>query len=218
MQSPYKFNIWLPLLCWLLCMALPGIAQEWELTKQQDGVSVFSRPLPNNLLQIKALTTVTASHETFIRLLEDVGHCTKWIANCKKIEIIATPDQATRVVHTFFSAPWPIRDRDVVTRSVTTKNQKTLEIRIEDAGQTYPLTPKHVRMTDVNGQWRLVEIPDGTMTVSYMGTGSPAGEIPDWLAKGVLLDSIFETFYKLKTVITDPQYTLAPAVTDTRLP
>ncbi|MFQ3197528.1 MAG: hypothetical protein ACI8R9_002156 [Paraglaciecola sp.] len=213
MQSPYKFNIRLPLLCWLLCIALPGIAQEWERAKQQDGVSVFSRPLPNNLLQIKALTTVTANHEAFIRLLGDIEHCTKWIANCKKIEIIATPDQATRLVHTFLSAPWPIRDRDVVTRSVTTKNQDTLEILIEDAGQTYPLAPGHVRMTDVHGQWRLVEIPDGTMTVSYVGSASPAGEIPDWLAKGALIDSIFETFNQLKAVINDPPYTVAPAVT-----
>lgn len=189
----------------MLCLALPGIAQEWELDKQRDGVSVFSRPLANNLLQIKALTTVTANHEAFIHLLEDVDHCTKWIANCKKIEIIAAPDEATRVVHTFFSAPWPIRDRDMVTRSVTTKHQDTVEILIEDAGQTFPLTPKHVRMTDVSGQWTLVEIPDGTMTVSYVGSGSPAGKIPHWLAKGALLDSIFETFNKLKTVLSDPQ-------------
>jgi hypothetical protein len=194
-------------------MACPSIAQEWQLAKQQDSVSVFSRSLSNNLLQIKALTTVTANHESFIRLLEDVGHCTKWITNCKKIDIISAPDEATRVVHTFFSAPWPILDRDLVTRSVTTKDHDTLEILIEDVGQAYPLTPKHVRMTDVHGQWRLVEIADGTMTVSYTGTGSPAGKIPEWLAKGALLDSIFETFKELKTVINDPQYTLDPTVT-----
>lgn len=189
-------------------MALPGAAQEWKLEKQRDGVSVFSRPLSNHLLQIKALTTVQGSHERFIRLLEDVGHCAKWIANCKKVEVVAAPDQATRVVHTFFSAPWPIRDRDMVTRSITTKHQDILEIRVQDAGQTFPLTPKHVRMTDVSGQWRLVEIPDGTMTVSYIGSGSPAGKIPDWLAKGALLDSTFETFSKLKTVISDPKYSI----------
>lgn len=194
-------------------MALPGIAQEWELDKQRDGVSVFSRHLTNNLLQIKALTTVKAGHEAFIRLLDDTEHCAKWIANCKKIEVVAAPDQANRLVHTFFSAPWPIHDRDMVTRYIITQHQSFLEIQVRDAGQTFPIEPDHVRMTDVSGQWRLEEMPDDTMTVSYIGSGSPGGKIPDWLAKGALLDSIFETFKKLKTVIRDPQYTLDPTVT-----
>jgi hypothetical protein len=194
----------------MLCIALSSTAQEWKLEKQRNGVSVFSRPMPNQLVQIKAMTTVVGNHERFMRLLEDTEHCAKWIANCKKIEVVSAPDQANRVVHTFFSAPWPIHDRDMVTRSVTTKHQEILEIQIEDAGQTFPKSANYVRMTDVSGQWRLKELPDDTMTVSYIGSGSPGGKIPDWLAKGALLDSTFETFSQLKTVIGDPQYSAEP--------
>lgn len=212
MQSPIKFNIRLVLLCCLLLNCLSGYAQEWKLEKHRDGVAVYSRFVANNLLQIKALTTVMGNHDAFLNLLEDVEHCTAWIANCQKIQVIAEPDQYTRVVHSYFNAPWPIKDRDMVTRSTMVKQDDNLTLLIEDVGQQFPTQPKYVRMTHVSGKWQLVELADGNMSVSYIGSGNPAGNIPKWLARKALLDSTFETFSQLKAVISQVKY--ARTITD----
>lgn len=206
MQSPLNFNIRPSLLCWLLLFALASEAQEWTLAKHENGVEVYSRTLANNLLQIKALTTVKGNHQAFLSLVGDVEHCNTWIANCTKIEIIEASKQNTSVVHSFFNAPWPIKDRDMVTRNTHVKQDQRLNIFIEDVGQQYPTQPKYVRMTDVSGKWQLVEMADGSMSVSYVGSGNPSGNLPDWLARRVLLDSTFKTFSQLKSVINQAKY------------
>jgi hypothetical protein len=186
-------------------------SSEWTLQKTNDQVSIYTRYKTENqrsdkYLQIRAVTTVTAKPTALIALLNDIDQAPKWIANCISVKIIASPSPTSFVVHSRFSAPWPLKNRDMITYSISEIENGNLVIIISDVGEQYPENTDTVRMTQVNGEWRVQQVTPQTVEISYQGSGDPAGNIPTWLANKVLVDSTYQTFINMSKVIEEDKY------------
>ena len=179
--------------------------EEWQLEKSQHNVQIFSRApspeSPSSIKHIRARTEINAPPQAFIALLNDTASAAEWIHNCVKVEIIAGHQSSTKIVHSLFSPPWPLRKRDMVTQSTTQSGDGIVTIEIIDVGHAYPHNANTVRMRDIQGQWRLTAIDPQRTEVVYEGKGDPAGNIPGWLANQVIIDSTFVTFTAMVKII-----------------
>ncbi|WP_340677382.1 SRPBCC family protein [Paraglaciecola sp.] len=187
------------------------LAQEWQLEKYQDHTQVFSRENTNiqestNYKEILAITLVNASPLALLNLLNDIKRAPQWIDNCIEVNILSNKNEDTKIVKSTFSAPWPLLNRDMVTKSTIEFADKLIVINITDAGNLFPQQQKTVRMTDVQGSWTVKSINRNSIEIRYQGSGNPAGNIPVWLANKVLIDSTFKTFINLSKIITDDRY------------
>ncbi|WP_318965715.1 START domain-containing protein [Arsukibacterium sp.] len=199
-------------------LSVATVAQDhdWQLYKAESGVRVEYRRKTANLLEIKAQTEVNADTGAFIHLLEDTGNIDKWVPNADKAELLSHPDPATYIVHTFFKAPWPVSDRDMVTRSVWTTDEKSGELilDVQDLGDKYPDVAGYIRMQRVQARWTLTPQADGKLLIRYQGQADPAGSLPNFIADKVALKSLFKTFKALPRVLQNYQQS-HPAVADT---
>lgn len=192
----------------LLLTTTDGSAQqdEWRLYKADDVTTVEYRQSDAQLLQIRAVTETDSMLSAFLHLLEDTASITNWVANSQKAELLAKPYGNTHVVHTYFSAPWPVSKRDMVTQSVWQQDAASgvLTLLISDIGEHFPPVQGYVRMQHVQGQWTLTPLGNGRIKIAYQGQADPAGKLPHFIADKVALKATLSTFRQLSQLL--PQY------------
>lgn len=194
----------------VLCLVtLPCSADlaDWQSYKRSESTQVEYRKSQDGLLQIRAKTTVKSGIGAMLHLLEDTANITTWVANSRKAELLSHPNAQTHLVHTYFSAIWPVSKRDMVTKSVWRQDPHSLILRmiVTDVGQNYPLVKGYVRMQQVEGEWTLTPSADGMLTIQYQGQADPGGKLPHFIADKVALKSTWQTFLALEDVILQYQ-------------
>lgn len=195
------------LFCVLLFSAVVAAQPDnWRLHKTDGATKVEYRHNKAKLLEVRAQTEVRASAAAFLRLLEDTANITAWAANTEKAELLAQPDANTHLVHTYFSAIWPVSKRDMVTQSVWSQDgDGVLTLLITDMGETIPPVKGYVRMQQVTGVWTLTPLANGKMHLQYQGQADPAGKLPRFIGDKVALKSLLSTFTQLRQVLPDYQ-------------
>ncbi|MBU2115231.1 MAG: hypothetical protein KKE94_15815 [Gammaproteobacteria bacterium] len=193
------------LLSWLLCfsVAVAADAAEWQQYKTVGATSVEYRHNTDKLLEVRAQTEVNSTAAAFLHLLEDTANITKWAANTEKAQLLGQPDANTHLVHTYFSAMWPVSKRDMVTQSVWQQDPLSgvLTMVVSDMGQHFPAVQGYVRMQQVQARWTLTPLPDGRMKIEYQGQADAAGKLPHFIGDKVALKSLLKTFLQLQQVL-----------------
>lgn len=184
----------------------------WVKAKQSDGVTVSTRQLPDKPVEVCAYTAVRTGLGAFILLLRDTDQAPQWIANANTVTVLARPDATTDLVHSVFDAPWPIQDRDLVTRSRYHQDPTSLilTLDVEDASEYLATLPATVRMRSVKGRWQLTPLNEGWVAILYQGQADPGGNIPQWLSQKLVVSSTFETFVNLSKILLSPAYQNKP--------
>lgn len=211
MQRTMTFVSKIVILTTYFTLLSQAICQEWQLEKTKDTVQVYSRDNSNQhnntaYKEILAITSVKASPSALLNLLNDIERAPQWIDSCISVVLLSGKDDKYKLVLSTFSAPWPLNNREMLTKSLTTIQDQQIIIDIMDAGQTLPLQKNTVRMTEIQGQWTIKILEEGVIEIRYQGSGNPAGNIPMWLANKVLIDSTFNTFTKLSRLVTEDIY------------
>ena len=183
-----------------------GWADDWKLEKNKNNVSIYSKQTDSGFKEIRVKTIVEAYPYSLVALLNDVEFSSNWIHNCIEVKILSQTSSTERLINSFFTAPWPLKNRDMVFYSKTTFIHNSVRIEISDRGDTTPLNPKYVRMQNMNGVWQASELENGKSEITYTGSGNPGGNIPVFIGNKELITSLFETFQNLKKVILLDQY------------
>jgi hypothetical protein len=181
-------------------------ANEWKLEKQKNSVSIYSKKADSGYKEIFVKTIVDVNPHALIALLDDVAFSSKWIHNCIEVRILEEISPTERLINSFFSAPWPVKNRDMVFHSKTTFNENKVQIEISDRGDTTPQHPKYVRMQNMYGLWEANALENGTSEITYTGSGNPGGNLPTFIANKELITSMFKTFQNLSKVILLDEY------------
>lgn len=197
------------LLVCLYCFATLSAADQtsWRLYKSHGNTTVAYRHSAHDLVQIRAETTVKSGIGAMLHLLEDTANIRRWVANSEKAELLDHPDAQTHLVHTYFSAIWPVSKRDMVTKSVWQQDPHSgvLTMTITDLGQQYPPVKGYVRMKHVAGEWTLTPKPDGMLNIRYQGQADPAGKLPHFIADKVALKASWSSFNTLTEILANYQ-------------
>jgi hypothetical protein len=183
-----------------------GWAEDWKLEKQKNNVSIYSKKNDSGFKQILVKTTVDANPYALVALLDDVTFSPQWIHNCLEVKVLEEISPTERLVNSFFAAPWPVKNRDMVFFSSTTINDGVVQIEISDRGNTTPHNSKYVRMQNMHGIWKAIQLENGKSEITYTGGGNPGGNLPTFIANKELISSMFKTFQNLNKVILIDEY------------
>jgi hypothetical protein len=181
-------------------------ANDWKLERQKKSVSIFSKKSDSGYKEILVKVIVKTNPHALIALLNDVAFSPNWIHNCIEVKILDEISSTERLINSFFVAPWPVKDRDMVFYSKTTFSNNTVQIEISDRGNTTPHHAKYVRMQNMYGLWQAKGLEDGRSEITYTGSGNPGGNLPTFIANKELVSSMFKTFQNLSNVILLDQY------------
>ncbi|QXO15644.1 MULTISPECIES: START domain-containing protein [Vibrio] len=196
---------WLCLL-WLLsvCTAQADSPQRWEIAKNEDGITIHTRHHQDGLVEIRAQMFEQTSYAAFLALLEDSANLPNWIDNVSSSRVLKQLSPNENIVYTRFSAPWPARNRDMVTYSRFEQPNGAFILTIEDASNRYPPQPDYIRIKGVKATWTLEKLTNGLTHIDYIAFADPGGNLPDWMANKLSVSSAFNTFQGLRQQL--PKY------------
>ncbi len=186
----------------------------WKLAKSEDGIRIHTREHQGGLIEIRAQMLVKTNYQAFLVLLEDSNNLPNWVDNVSESRVLEQLSPSENIVYTKFAAPWPAKDRDMVTYSRYQRLDGAFQLEIKDASTQYPEQEGYVRIKSVEANWTLEKLTNGLTHINYTAYADPGGLLPDWLANKLSISGAFNTFAALKRQLPEYQNRQHPVVDD----
>jgi hypothetical protein len=189
---------------WGLGMGVPPARADmdgsWQYVREQDGISSYRRERPGAPLSgFRARATFEADLWTVLSILEDVDRACEWTAHCAEMRKLQAKSDLDMLVYARMNAPWPVRDRDVVTRvvmSIESLTQIVADIRSTSGGPA--AAEDVVRIPSMQASYRFVAKGSRQVEVDYEIEVDPGGTLPDWLKNMIGRDLAHQTLERLR--------------------
>lgn len=179
-------------------------ATQWQFVKSESGITIHKRNHGNGLVEVRAQMQVETSYSGFLLLLEDSDNVPNWIDNVSHSEVLMQFSSNENIVYTQFKAPWPARDRDMVTYSKYEVKDGQFTLAIKDASNYLAKESGYIRINEVDALWVLQPLTNGLTHITYTAYANAGGILPDWLMNRLSANNAFSTFKKLKDQL--PKY------------
>ncbi|OZB05813.1 MAG: hypothetical protein B7X54_04395 [Idiomarina sp. 34-48-12] len=182
--------------------------QSWIIYPDSPAeISIEYRVLPRGHIEIRAQRDVQSSLGAFLHLLENVQAIGKWVDGAKSATILARPSYREFIVHTEFHGAFFIKDRSMITASYWQQDIQTgkLTLKVDDVTDAHTVKTENVIMQDVQAIWTLTPKENGNVTIRYISSAHPGGQLPLFLARRKVLKSIIKTFNNLPKILADYQ-------------
>lgn len=202
-----------------LLVAVPALAGDWELTKENGDIRVYTRSIEgSDYREFKGelrLSKIGANQ--VLGLLDDTQACPEWMYNCLAPKLLAKPSELERYTYMRNDLPWPFSDRELLVYSKIARDPQSGVISVSMDGVAEAQLPalaqenmpkmkkKYARPNSLSGVWQLT--PEGeALHVVYrlhidLG-GSPSAS----LANMQIADTPLHTLGKLRQLVVMDKY------------
>ena len=180
----------------------------WTFDSADNGITIHFREHSDDLVEVKAQMFTPTTYAGFLRLLQNTDKVSEWVDNVSGSVVLKQISPSENIVYTQFSAPWPAKDRDMLTYSKFRIDAEGFRLEISDAPQAIlPPQADYIRITSVHAVWQLKKLTDGNTHIEYTVFADPGGALPNWLINKLAKESARTTFENLRAQ-------LAPFQTD----
>ena len=179
--------------------------ENWQFESDKNGITIYSREHSDGLVEIRARMFTPTSYGAFLTLLEDSDNIPNWIDNTSHSRVLNQISATENIVYTQFKAPWPAKNRDMVTYSKYWVDELGFTIEIKSAPDSYLAEQNgYVRIRSVDATWELQKLTNDTTLVEYKAFADPGGLLPNWLINKLSKESAWATFSNLRKEL--PEY------------
>jgi len=192
--------------CLLALFSFSGIAQQWELQKNESGIKVFTRSTTNSSFNsFRAEMTVKNSVAEVVHLLKHMDKYPNIFPDTKELKILNRPNDSTQVQYSLTDAPWPVSDRDGIYEMVFVKTSsgKGVIVRSRALPDYLPEKEDVVRIRKSQSSWNIYPVDSDHIRIEYEVSAEPGGSIPDWLANSAAVEVPFQTFVNLRNQLAE---------------
>jgi hypothetical protein len=192
----------------LLCV-MAVHADEWKLERDRDGVKVYTRRVQGVAFkEYKGVVVLDASLSSLIALFNDLEVGPEWVDSCSRMELVKQVSPVETITYTYSPAPWPVKDRDAVVRSVIAQDpeSKVVTITQRAVSDQKPEIRKAVRVKRVDGLWTLTPLENGQVELVYQVLSDPGGGLPAWLVNAVAVSQPFNTLVDMQEMVKREKY------------
>ncbi|MEM9326950.1 MAG: START domain-containing protein [Bacteroidota bacterium] len=203
----------------LLLMAITGFfhpafsqdnsSGEWQLAKETDGIRVYLRERGDSpIKEFRAVGQVSASMSSVVALLIDAEAAPDWYNHVKEGRLLSEPARDSHLAYTALSFPWPLSDRDMISKFEYKKDKNTGSVRLQVQSVPDHLPPddKMIRIKRLEGYWMLTPLDGDVVEVRYQFFADPEGSIPGWLINMFLVEDPITAMKNLRDFVQKPKY------------
>ncbi|ENO1230388.1 START domain-containing protein [Vibrio alginolyticus] len=187
--------------------------ENWQFESDKNGITIYSREHSDGLVEIRARMFTPTSYGAFLTLLEDSDNIPNWIDNASHSRVLNQISATENIVYTQFKAPWPAKNRDMVTYSKYWVDELGFTIEIKSAPDSYLAEQNgYVRIRSVDATWELQKLTNDTTLVEYKAFADPGGLLPNWLIYKLSKESAWATFSNLRKELPEYQQYSHPQI------
>ena len=189
------------ILCAAQFMLDAAEASEWRLSKEYQGVQIFSRyPQDGPYKEFRGEIEVNAKPDRVVRLFQDLNKISEWHYRTKTAEVLDLVNMTNAYVYIVNAPPWPVKPRDVICKVSLQLDRENdlIRITIDSVDGFLPVTEEYVRTAKLKAEWQIKPVTETTSLLRYQVFIDPAGKIPRWLFNSFAVDVPLITLLNLK--------------------
>jgi len=186
-----------------------AIAQEetCKLRKDKDDIKVYACHTDTSRLK-------TIRAEVLIRditigelkaYLMDIDNYVTWQYNLQEAQVLEQVNDSEVVMRTVIDAPWPVSNREVLTRMTARTNATASELVVggKVIPYDYPAEKGLVRVPFSRSSWYVTQVNENDLEVKYSLSVDPGGSLPAWLINLAVAEGPYESFRNLKKQLSE---------------
>ncbi len=193
-------------------IASSGFAQEadgWKLARNQDGIKVYLRNASGlGTKEVLGLTRVSATLGALVSMVKDPENHPKWVYASKQAQFLKKIGDFEWIYYNISEAPWPIRNRDLITRVKLDQDPDSYSVRIDSEGwpDYIPSNMKLVRIARLKSAWVFTPKSNGIIDIRFELSIDLGGDLPAWLINLAIDKGPFNTLLNMAKVVKSERY------------
>ena len=149
---------------------------EWEVIQNENIWIAYTQ---TDFTWCKSRSTFNNSLEEILAVVEDVENYYIIFDS-----IVSSSRNKDDIIHIMVDYPIPLSDRDYVVKFQKILEDQTSIYRFHsDPNFDVPINEDYFRLSNAAGEWRLIELKNGNIEVSYTWNGELKGMLPLWIYK-----------------------------------
>lgn len=194
-----KTKLLLLLFLCLNCVAL-FCQPEWELSKESDGIKVYTAKMNNSgFKSVKVECVMEGTIDKLVDILKNVDGNNHWVYNTKQTHLVKNISANEFIYYAETSLPWPLRNRDMVINMLFEKNGSGDQLTVKATGvkDEAPEQDGKVRVPYFDGLWEVTQTDAMHITINYRLSVDPGGSVPAWAYNMFVSKGPYKTFNNL---------------------
>ncbi len=180
----------------------------WKIVRQQKGIDVYVKPIAESPVNaVKATKIIDCSMATALTALLDVSNHANWMYQCKNAEVIKKINDTTWYYYAQSSTPWPVLDRDYVSKIVVRKKNKN-SISVVGVGIPDYLPEKAdiVRLPYSLSEWKFTSLGPQKIYSELFLSVNAGGSVPAWLLNLFISKGPYQTMLNFSKIVHNKKY------------
>lgn len=195
----------------LMLIALTSWGQEWRPEKGEGGVQLWTQPRPSSpFLAVRLEMRVKADPMALLAVLRDTARHREWLPSSREVRLLAKSGPDDDLVYTRLQSPWPVQDRELITRSHLIRRADcglTLEVWAEP--DALAPRPGLYRIRESAGRWEALPQRDGSTLIRLESYTNPGSHLPGWLVNPMTIKAALGSFQAIRRLM-EAQPRVAP--------
>jgi hypothetical protein len=163
-------------------MSSASAQEKWKLKKEEAGIKVFTRDIPqSSVVAYKITTEVHAPLESVFDQVVDFHENKKYLKTVKHIHVLERHSGDYILVHLVFDMPWPFDDRDIVNKMIIHQEEDLITLNSTPAKDILEPSENTVRLKEFHETWKLKKMDDGKTSLHLEGHADPNVIFPGWI-------------------------------------
>lgn len=203
MYLPFDLHKTLGLLVIVFGLSVSVQAQSWKVAKNKNGVKIETRFIDGwSIKQYRATVYIKTTLAKAVDTYKDPIKRKKIMARSIEVSNLEERSQTEIITYNLGNAPWPVADRDNITRSIFTKpSAKQVKVSMESIPDYIPKKDGIVRIPRSKGHWLFTDMGDGTVKVEQQSVADLGGAVPDWLVNSTIVEGPYDVLLAMKNLL-----------------
>lgn len=178
-----------------------------KLKKDKDDIKIYA--CHTDTSRFKSIRADVIIRDVSIGELKahlmDAENYVTWQYKMEDSRLLQRISDSELIMRTVVDAPWPVNNREVITRLKVSVNKAGTELAVEGkvVAHEYPPEKGLVRVPFSRSHWRVNAINGNDLKVEYFLTVDPGGSIPAWLVNLAVAEGPYESFRNLITQLSN---------------
>lgn len=186
-----------------LLLATQVTAQNWNDAKDKEGIKVKTRFIKGwSTKEYRATVIVKTTLAKAVDAYWDPVKRKKFMKRSIEVSNIKSISSKEIITYNLGDAPWPVTDRDNVTRSLkTTPSEGVVLITMSSLPDYIPHKKGIVRVPRTKGHWKFTDLKNGTIKIEQQSVADLGGSVPDWVVNSVIVEGPFDTLKGMRDLL-----------------
>ena len=188
--------------------AEPGA--DWKLRRDRNSIQVYTSVVDGSRYDAVLSRTIVQDVRlsALVALLQDSEACPRWADKCAESYVYEETSDTELLVYTHNNLPFPIKDRDVLSRVTWQQDAESFEVTMnsEATADILPREKGKLRLLDANVSWRFSPLPNGSVEVINQAHINPGSRLPGWITNRLLVDTPYETMKSFVAEVRKTKY------------